>query len=118
MLRITIEKWPDLGTEEVFEIAILDETDNAKTIGVFRLNMDTPDDQKRRIVELLQNQPVVRGGPPPVIRQYWNPISHWEDHPDHSREDWGAECAANETTLGYVDWVNTRMSDIAEMRKD
>ena len=39
----------------------------------------------------------------------WEPDSGWDDHPVWPREDWAYECAANDTCLGYVDWVNAQI---------
>ena len=39
----------------------------------------------------------------------WKPESHWDDHPDHSVEDWKYEIANGNTRQGYVDWVNSSL---------
>ena len=36
----------------------------------------------------------------------WNPVSHWETHPDYPVEDWKNEVADDVTRLSYIDWVN------------
>jgi len=36
------------------------------------------------------------------------PSTHWEEDPDHSIEDWKAEIQADETRLGYWQWVINR----------
>lgn len=40
------------------------------------------------------------------IDENWQPDSHWEDHPAWPFCDWADECKANDTRLGYVEWVN------------
>jgi len=39
---------------------------------------------------------------------------HWKDHPDHPHEDWVAEVQANDTRLGYREWVEHRIEAGAE----
>lgn len=36
-------------------------------------------------------------------------VSHWDEQPGHPVSDWQAECAADETRLGYLDWVDARI---------
>jgi hypothetical protein len=44
-----------------------------------------------------------------TTHSHWNPESHWDEHPQHSRYDWFQEVAADNTRLGYVDWVNHQL---------
>lgn len=41
----------------------------------------------------------------------WKPDSHWENHPRFSAEQWRAEAFADNTRLGYLDWVNARLDE-------
>lgn len=37
------------------------------------------------------------------------PLAPWADDDDHPVSDWKAEVAADETRLGYQDWVEHRL---------
>jgi hypothetical protein len=34
-----------------------------------------------------------------------NPLSIWDDHPEHTHADWVLEVRNNDTRCGYWDWV-------------
>lgn len=38
---------------------------------------------------------------------------HWGNHPDYPAEDWRIEVEAQNTRLGYWDWVEAKISDAA-----
>lgn len=44
--------------------------------------------------------------------------SHWEDHPEHSVEDWRHEIEENNTRLGYGQWVDACIEQAAEDQPD
>lgn len=44
---------------------------------------------------------------------YWNPESHWDDHPDYPTEDWTDEVINGDTRQSYIEWVNSRLDDRA-----
>jgi hypothetical protein len=46
-----------------------------------------------------------------VQPEYWHPKSIWDDHPTFPVEDWRYECANDDTRLGYIAWVNGKLTD-------
>ena len=56
--------------------------------------MDKPKDELK-LLHLRPINPVEYGG-------------YWGEHPKHTVGEWKEEVQANETRLGYWDWVNTR----------
>jgi len=39
----------------------------------------------------------------------WEPKSHWDDHPNHSPDEWQYEVANGDSRQSYVDWVNSQI---------
>jgi len=45
--------------------------------------------------------------------------SHWGEIPGHSVEDWRSEVEGDDTRLGYLDWVESRiMQGMEDMEQD
>lgn len=45
----------------------------------------------------------------PIYESFGGDKGVWNEHPDYPREDWGSEAQANNTNLGYWDWVENQM---------
>ena len=43
----------------------------------------------------------------------WQPLRPWDEHPQHSRYDWFQEVAADNTRMGYAQWVNHQRGEKA-----
>ena len=42
-------------------------------------------------------------------RSHWNPDNPWSEHDRYSRGTWAQEASDGDTTLSYVDWVNSQI---------
>ena len=47
----------------------------------------------------------------PSVCPTWKPESCWDQHPDHSREDWQEEVENGNTVVGYIEWVNNQLEE-------
>ena len=44
-------------------------------------------------------------------KPHWSPIKEYDEHPKYLQADWRNRVADGCTTLGYIDWVNQRLSN-------
>ena len=48
----------------------------------------------------------------------WVPESHWDNHPDHSPEEWRREVEEENTRESYIAWVNSRLEEVESEEVD
>ena len=52
-----------------------------------------------------------RGEAPELLREPWEPDSHWDSHPVHTAGEYRDDVYEGNTRQSYVEWVNNRLED-------
>jgi hypothetical protein len=47
-----------------------------------------------------------------LIEKLSQEFDYWEDHPEHTVNDWIAEVQNNDTRMGYWPWVAIKVGDV------